>query len=180
MWCVFWCWRDWLWHLAEEPLTASSCRCGVVDVDIVVLSTHRLLYERLLENLPIHLHMVLSLHQITFYKNITQHHKEPMKSFALQTGYLGKTCFERPNAHGQVLTDRLTGKLEALPPLTWLFICIVLFLPRIHTSGSKRSSNEHCFIKTQGKQAARKWNHKALIWLNSTEKHMHKFSQLIL
>lgn len=51
--------------LSEEALTASSSRGGVVDVDIVVLSTHRLLNERLLEYFSIHLHVVLSFHQVT-------------------------------------------------------------------------------------------------------------------
>lgn len=53
-------------NLAEKPLAAPSCRRGVVDIDVMVLSTYWLLHKWLLENLPIYLNMVLSLNQVTF------------------------------------------------------------------------------------------------------------------
>ena len=52
-------------YLSEESLAASSCRCWVIDVDIVVLSAHRFLHEGFGEHLPVHLHMVLPLHKVT-------------------------------------------------------------------------------------------------------------------
>lgn len=52
--------------LSEEALTATASRGGVVDVDVVVLSADRLLDKRLLEDLPVHLHVVLPLHQVAF------------------------------------------------------------------------------------------------------------------
>lgn len=51
-------------YLSEEPLAASPSRRWVVDVDIVVFRTHRLLHKGLREHLPVHLHMVLPLHQV--------------------------------------------------------------------------------------------------------------------
>lgn len=52
-------------YLPEEPLAAPASRGGVVDVDVVVLSTNGFFYKGFREHLPIHLHVVLRLHQIT-------------------------------------------------------------------------------------------------------------------
>lgn len=51
-------------HLSEEALAAAAGRGGVVDVDVVVLGADGLLNERLLEDLPVHLHVVLPFHQV--------------------------------------------------------------------------------------------------------------------
>ena len=53
--------------LPEEPLAATSSRGGVVDVDVVVLGTNRLLNERFLEDLAVHLHVIFPLHQVTLW-----------------------------------------------------------------------------------------------------------------
>lgn len=50
--------------LSEEALAATTSRGGVVDVDVVVLGTDRLLNKRFLEYFSVHLHMVLSFHQV--------------------------------------------------------------------------------------------------------------------
>jgi len=55
-------------HLPEEPLAAPPRRRGVVDVDVVVLGADGLLHERLLEHLPVHLHVVLPLHQVARWR----------------------------------------------------------------------------------------------------------------
>lgn len=52
-------------YLSEESLAAPSSRCRVVDVDIVVLGTHRFLYEGFREHLPVHLDVVFPFHQVT-------------------------------------------------------------------------------------------------------------------
>ncbi len=66
---------DWSKDLSEESLAATSSRGGVVDVNVVVLSTDRLLNKRLLEYLSIHLHMVLSFHQVTLWETHTHTHR---------------------------------------------------------------------------------------------------------
>lgn len=53
--------------LSEESLAATAGGGGVVDVDVVVLSADGLLDKRLLEYLSVHLHVVLSLHQVTLW-----------------------------------------------------------------------------------------------------------------
>lgn len=51
-------------YLSEEPLASSSSRCWVVDVDVVVLGTHGFLHKGFRKHLPVHLDMVLPLHQV--------------------------------------------------------------------------------------------------------------------
>lgn len=51
-------------HLTEEALAAPTCRGWVVNIHIVVFSTDWLLYKRLWENSSVHLHVVLSFHQV--------------------------------------------------------------------------------------------------------------------
>lgn len=52
-------------YLSEESLAASSGGCRVIDVDIVVFSTHGFLHEGFGEHLPVHLNVVLPLHKVT-------------------------------------------------------------------------------------------------------------------
>lgn len=51
-------------YLSEESLAAPSSRCRVIDVDVMVLSAHGFLHERFRKHLPVHLNMVLPLHEV--------------------------------------------------------------------------------------------------------------------
>ena len=53
-------------YLSEEALAAAPGRGGVVNVDVVVLSTDWLLHERFLKDFPVDFNMVLPFHQVTF------------------------------------------------------------------------------------------------------------------
>lgn len=58
--------------LSEEPLASTTSRCGVIDVDVVVLGTHGLLNKRLLEDFSVHLHMILSFYEVALWDRHTQ------------------------------------------------------------------------------------------------------------
>lgn len=64
-------------YLPEEPLAAPPSRGGVVDVDVVVLGTHRFLHEGFVEDLAVDLHVVFGFHQVTL---------------CTQRGGVGSTC----------------------------------------------------------------------------------------
>lgn len=55
--------RPFFTHLTEETLTASTRRCWIVDVDVVILGRHRFLHKRFIEGDAIHLHMILRFYQ---------------------------------------------------------------------------------------------------------------------
>lgn len=58
--------------LSEESLASTTSRCGVIDVDVVVLGTHGLLNKRLLEDFSVHLHMILSFYEVALWDRHTQ------------------------------------------------------------------------------------------------------------
>lgn len=69
-------------HLPEESLAASAGRRWVVDIDVMVLCAHWLLYKRLLEDFSVHLHVVLALHQVTLWEAETGDRRESVSTRA--------------------------------------------------------------------------------------------------
>lgn len=53
-------------YLPEKSLTSTSGRCRVINVNIVVFGTDRLFHKWLLENFPIHFHVIFSFNQAAF------------------------------------------------------------------------------------------------------------------
>lgn len=75
-------------HLPEKSLTSTAGGCWIINVNIVVFRTDRLFHKWLLENFPIHFHMIFSLNQVAFFRviGITVQNCIPRKqdAFSLQ------------------------------------------------------------------------------------------------